>query len=49
MKIGVPKETKERERRVALVPETVRTLVKAGFEVIIQTNAGLGSYFDDQS
>jgi H+-translocating NAD(P) transhydrogenase subunit alpha len=47
MKIGVPKETKERERRVALVPETVRTLIKAGFEVFLETNAGLSSYFDD--
>ncbi len=31
MKIGVPKETKEREKRVALVPESVRTLIKSGF------------------
>jgi len=49
MKIGVPKETKERERRVALVPESVKTLVKAGFEVLVETNAGLSSYFDDNS
>lgn len=49
MKIVVPKETKERERRVALVPDTVKTLVKAGFEVAVETNAGLSSYFDDAS
>ncbi len=49
MKIGVPKETKERERRVALVPESVKVLIKAGFEVLIQSNAGLSSYFDDAS
>jgi NAD(P) transhydrogenase subunit alpha len=49
MKIGVPKETKERERRVALVPESVRALVKAGFEVQVESNAGLSSYFDDES
>ncbi len=49
MKIGVPKETKERERRVALVPDSVRSLVKSGFEVLIESNAGLSSYFDDAS
>ncbi|CAN5679836.1 Re/Si-specific NAD(P)(+) transhydrogenase subunit alpha [soil metagenome] len=47
MKIGVPKESKEKERRVALVPESVKALVKLGFEVIIESNAGLSSYFDD--
>ena len=49
MKIGVPRETKEHEKRVALVPESVKTLVKAGFEVLVETNAGLSSYFDDAS
>src|SRR6188768_3100353 len=49
MKIAVPKENKERERRVALVPESVKALVKSGFEVLIETNAGLSSYFDDAS
>ena len=49
MKICVPKETKERERRVALVPESIKMLVKSGFEVLIQSNAGLSSYFDDAS
>jgi NAD(P) transhydrogenase subunit alpha len=38
--IGVPKETYPGERRVALVPMVVPTLVKAGFEVIIETGAG---------
>src|SRR5689334_22797121 len=49
MKIAVPKENKERERRVALVPESVKALVKSGFEVIVETNAGMSSYFDDES
>src|SRR5689334_450824 len=49
MKIAVPKESKERERRVALVPESIKALVKSGFEVIVETNAGLSSYFDDES
>jgi NAD(P) transhydrogenase subunit alpha len=49
MKIAVPKENKERERRVALVPESVKALIKLGFEVMVETNAGLSSYFDDAS
>jgi H+-translocating NAD(P) transhydrogenase subunit alpha len=49
MKIAVPKETKERERRVALTPDVVQQLVKAGFECAIEANAGLNSYFDDES
>ncbi|MDQ5814423.1 MAG: hypothetical protein M3289_06870, partial [Actinomycetota bacterium] len=34
MKVGVPKEVAEGERRVGLVPETVGRLVKDGFEVL---------------
>src|SRR5262245_20593362 len=49
MKIAVPKENKERERRVALVPESVKALVKSGFEVLVESNAGISSYFDDES
>ena len=41
MKIGVPKETAERERRVALVPDVVRRLVAAEHEVVIEAGAGL--------
>jgi NAD(P) transhydrogenase subunit alpha len=47
VRIAVPTETKERERRVALVPDTVKQLIKAGFECLIESNAGLNSYFDD--
>lgn len=47
MKVVVPKETKEREKRVALSPEVVQSLVKAGFECLVEKNAGLLSYFDD--
>jgi H+-translocating NAD(P) transhydrogenase subunit alpha len=49
VKIAVPKETKERERRVALTPDVVQQLVKAGFECLVEANAGLNSYFDDES
>ena len=37
MKIGVPKETAQGELRVALVPEVVGKLVKAGHEVLVET------------
>ena len=40
MIIGVPSESYPGERRVALVPLVVPTLTKAGFEVLIETNAG---------
>lgn len=47
MKIGVPKETKEGETRVALSPDVVTTLVQKGFEVCIEEDAGLKSYFSN--
>lgn len=40
MKIGVPKETSEGERRVGIVPETVSRLARDGFEVIVEKGAG---------
>ncbi len=49
MKIAVPKETKERENRVALSPDVLKSLIKAGFECCIEKDAGLHSFFDDQS
>jgi H+-translocating NAD(P) transhydrogenase subunit alpha len=47
MKIGVLKETKEFEKRVALSPDVVKLLKKKEFEVIIQSGAGESSYFSD--
>nr|HMT27968.1 NAD(P)(+) transhydrogenase (Re/Si-specific) subunit alpha [Bacteroidia bacterium] len=47
MKIGIPKETKEREMRVALSPEVAKSLVQAGFEITMETGAGTNSYFAD--
>lgn len=49
MIIGVPKEIKNNECRVSLIPFGVEELVRNGHKVIIETNAGLGSGFDDQS
>jgi H+-translocating NAD(P) transhydrogenase subunit alpha len=40
MRIGVPKETAQDERRVALVPEVVRKLTGAGHEVVVEAGAG---------
>lgn len=48
MIVGVIKETKEFEKRVALSPDVVKLLIKKGFEVIIESGAGAGSYFSDQ-
>jgi alanine dehydrogenase len=45
MLIGVPKEIKPSEKRVALTPGGVETLRHHGHEVIVETNAGIGSGF----
>ena len=47
MIIGVPKESYPGERRVALVPAVLPTLTKAGFEVHIQSGAGLEAGYPD--
>lgn len=43
MRIGIPKEIKDQEGRVALTPAAVSQLVEAGHEVRVEQNAGLGS------
>lgn len=48
MKITVPKENKPFEKRVALSPDVVKSLVKAGFDVVVEKGAGEGSYFSDE-
>jgi alanine dehydrogenase len=47
MKIGVPKEIKTNENRIAVVPAGAETLIGAGHSVLIETGAGLGSGFSD--
>ena len=47
MKIGVAKEIKSDEYRVALTPAGARELVRRGHEVTIETGAGEGSSFPD--
>jgi NAD(P) transhydrogenase subunit alpha len=48
MKIGVPKETAEGERRVALVPEVVQKLTSSGLDVIVERGAGAEAMIPDQ-
>ena len=47
MKIGVAKEIKTDEYRVALTPAGARELVQKGHDVLVETTAGVGSQFDD--
>ncbi|GAX88609.1 alanine dehydrogenase [Effusibacillus lacus] len=47
MIIGVPKEIKNNENRVAMTPAGVQTLAGAGHTVLVETNAGAGSGFPD--
>ena len=47
MKIGVPRESAAGERRVALIPDALGPLRKAGVEVLVESGAGAGSFFDD--
>ncbi len=47
MIIGIPKEIKPQENRVGLTANSVKSLVDEGHEVIIETNAGNGSGFQD--
>ena len=48
MIIGIPKEIKDNEYRVALPPGGVRELVRHGHRVFVQTAAGAGSAFSDE-
>jgi len=47
MLVGSPKETKDNEHRIGLVPSTVRELTAKGHQVIIETGAGIGAGLAD--
>jgi NAD(P) transhydrogenase subunit alpha len=47
MQIGVPKETAPRERRVALVPESCKKLIQAGYTIALEAGAGEAAGFSD--
>jgi NAD(P) transhydrogenase subunit alpha len=48
MKVGIPVEILETEGRVAATPKTVERLIKQGFDVFIEANAGLRANFADE-
>ena len=47
MLIAVPKEIREGERRVALVPDIINKLTRLGFDVLIESGAGVHSQATD--
>lgn len=49
MLLGVPKEIKQNEDRVAITPAGVREFIKHGHQVLIQASAGVGSGFSDDN
>ena len=49
MIIGIPKEIKSYENRVALTPAAVSELTQLGHQVLVETTAGTGSSFSDES
>jgi alanine dehydrogenase len=48
MIIGVPKEIKEQEQRIALLPSGANQLTRLGHPVLVEKNAGIGSGYPDQ-
>src|SRR3954471_20606365 len=48
MIIGVPKEIKEQEQRVALLPSAAEQLKRRGHSVVVQKDAGIGSGYSDE-
>jgi hypothetical protein len=47
--VGLPAETKDRERRVALTPSAVHMAVDLGHRVLVQAGAGIGAGFPDEA
>ena len=48
MKIGVPKDIKPQENRIGLTPDSVKSLVSNGHEVLIEKNGGFEAGFDNE-
>lgn len=49
MTVGVPKEKREGEKRVALIPDHVKTLTSMGMDVLVEKGAGEGAFFTDRA
>ena len=47
MRIGVPKEIKPQENRVGLTPDSVKTLVSEGHEILVESNGGFEAGFEN--
>ena len=47
MRIAVPKEIREGEKRVALVPDVINKLTRLGYEVVIESGAGVHAQASD--
>ena len=47
MRIGVPKEIKPQENRIGLTPESVKTLISEGHEVLVENNGGFEAGFEN--
>src|SRR3989442_3303550 len=48
MVIGIPKEIKEQEQRVALLPSAAEQLIRRGHSVLVEKGAGVGSGYSDE-
>ena len=49
MMIGIPKERRDDEKRVAAVPETIKKLIGMGFDVVVENDAGAGALIPDDA
>ena len=49
MKIGIPREIHDNERRVAITPEIVPSIVEMGFEVLVESGAGDSANYNDSA
>ncbi len=49
MKLAIPKERRANERRVAVTPDTVKKLIPLGFDVVVESGAGLASAITDDA
>ena len=49
MLVGVPKEIKNHEYRVGMVPGSVRELIHHGHQVVVESNGGAGIGFEDEA
>ena len=49
MLVGVPKEIKDHEYRVSVIPATVEELVRRGHKVLVETRAGAGAGLPDEA